>query len=85
MRDLAILEANPAYLNATMTELSTIRHRDIFDVFPDNPSAKEADGEQNLGASLRFVRESGRSQVMARQRYDIRRPDGISRSGTGIP
>lgn len=74
--DFDILEANPAYLNATMTDLASISRRGIFDVFPDNPSDPEATGVKNLGTSLRTVLQEKRPHRMPQQRYDLRARDG---------
>ena len=72
--DLNIITVNTAYLNATMTRRDAILHRNIFDVFPDNPEDNEADGVSNLHASLKRVLASMEPDAMAVQRYDIRRP-----------
>ncbi|HXW69919.1 MAG TPA: PAS domain-containing protein [Methylocella sp.] len=74
--NLTILEANSAYLTATMTGLSAIRDRHVFEVFPDNPGDVFATGRRNLDASLSFVLEQREPHSMARQRYDIQRADG---------
>jgi PAS domain-containing protein len=74
--DLAILEANPAYLNATMTDFAAIRRRNLFEIFPNNPADPKATGERNLTASLQLVLDQKKPHSMLRQRYDIRRVDG---------
>ncbi|HYG49284.1 MAG TPA: PAS domain-containing protein, partial [Flavobacteriales bacterium] len=43
-----ILDASDAYLQATMTRREEIIGRALFDVFPDNPDDKNADGVSNL-------------------------------------
>jgi hypothetical protein len=53
--DFTIIEANRAYLQATMTSLSAIAQRALFEVFPDNPGDPQADGVRNLSASLQTV------------------------------
>lgn len=73
---LGILEANLAYLHATSTDLASIRNQQMFDVFPDNPGSPEADGVQNLMASLQVVLSEKKSHRMAPQRYDIRTKNG---------
>lgn len=73
---LRIVEVSDAYVQATMTERSDIVGRDIFDVFPDNPSDPEAEGVRNLRVSLERVVHDRVSDAMSVQRYDIRRPDG---------
>ena len=71
-----IVAVSDAYLEATMTERARIIGRDIFDVFPDNPEDPGATGAKNLRASLERVRTRHRPDVMAVQKYDIRRPNG---------
>jgi len=74
--DFTIVEANRAYLRATMTSLAAIAHRPLFDIFPDNPGDPGANGVRNLSASLQTVLRDKAEGVMPVQRYDIRRPDG---------
>jgi signal transduction histidine kinase len=71
-----IVAASNAYLDATMTQREQIIGRDIFDVFPDNPADPQATGVSNLRASLERVRARRKPDVMAVQKYDIRRPNG---------
>ena len=72
--DFTIIAASDAYLRATMTRREDILGRGIFEVFPDNPDDPAATGVSNLRASLETVRETGRPDAMAVQKYDIRRP-----------
>jgi PAS domain-containing protein len=74
--DFSILEANPAYLDVTMTDLARISRRDLFDIFPDNPGDPEADGVRNVTASLHGVIKTKQAHTLAHQRYDLRRRDG---------
>ena len=53
--DLTIVAVSDAYLEATMTERSSIIGRGLFDVFPDNPDDPGATGVSNLRASLDYV------------------------------
>jgi PAS domain S-box-containing protein len=71
-----IVAVSDAYLETTMTERERIIGRNIFEVFPDNPDDPGATGVSNLRASLERVRERRKPDVMAVQKYDIRRPDG---------
>lgn len=71
-----IVAASDAYLEATMTDRAQIIGRNIFEVFPDNPEDHGATGVSNLRASLERVRERLKPDVMAVQKYDIRRPNG---------
>jgi PAS domain S-box-containing protein len=71
-----IVAVSDAYLEATMTERAEIIGQDIFEVFPDNPDDPGATGVSNLRSSLERVRERRKPDVMAVQKYDIRRPTG---------
>jgi PAS domain S-box-containing protein len=74
--DLTIVAASDAYLEATMTRRRDIIGKNLFVVFPDNPSDENADGVHNLRASLNSVLRNKAAHAMAVQKYDIRRPDG---------
>lgn len=74
--DLKILSASDAYLHATMTKRAELVGRHIFDAFPDNPGDPGTRGVSALRASFERVLQSGASDTMAIQKYDIRRPDG---------
>src|SRR5262245_1923872 len=73
--DFVIVAASDAYLQATMTEREYLIGRGIFEAFPDNPDDPGATGVENLSASLRRVLQTRASDVMAIQKYDIRRPE----------
>jgi PAS domain S-box-containing protein len=73
--DLIIVAVSDAYLSATMTQRGAIVGRGLFDVFPDNPADVNADGSRNLRASLAKVLNDRCTDVMAIQKYDIRRPE----------
>lgn len=73
--DLRIVAVSEAYLRATMTSRESILGRGIFEVFPDNPNDPRATGVNNLRASLDSVLEFRRTDTMAVQKYDVRRPD----------
>jgi signal transduction histidine kinase len=73
--DLLIVAVSSNYLRATMTTRSAILGKWLFDVFPDNPNDAKATGVANLRASLERVLLSGKSDTMAVQKYDIRRPE----------
>jgi len=72
--DYTIVAASDSYLAATMTRREEIVGRVLFDVFPDDPADEGADGVRNLRASLERVKATNRADVMAVQRYPIRRP-----------
>jgi PAS domain S-box-containing protein len=73
-RNLRIVAVNHAYLQSTMTKREEITGRGIFDVFPDNPADPHPTGVRNLRASLNRVLKDRVTDVMAVQKYDIRRP-----------
>ncbi len=73
--DFTILGASDAYLRATLTERGKIVGRGLFDVFPDNPDDPNAAGTRNLRASLERVLAGKTSDMMAVQKYDVRRPE----------
>jgi signal transduction histidine kinase len=68
-----IVAASDAYLRATM-KTRDIVGRHLFDVFPDNPDDPAATGVHNLTASLGRVLHDKKPDVMAVQKYAIRRP-----------
>lgn len=69
-----IVAVTDAYARATLTRREDIVGRGLLEVFPDNPDDRRADGERNLGASLQRVLDTGHSDAMAVQKYDVRRP-----------
>src|SRR5688572_14480123 len=73
--EFTIVAVSDAYLQATMTWRADIIGRNIFDVFPDNPDDHDATGVGNLRASLQRVLTKRMADVMAIQKYDIRRPE----------
>jgi two-component system sensor histidine kinase VicK len=80
--DLYILTASDQYLEATETTRKAIVGKHIFEAFPDNPELPDADGVQNINASLQEVLATKRPHYMSIQRYDV--PD-INNPGTFIP
>jgi PAS domain S-box-containing protein len=72
--DFQIVAASNAYLAATMVTREQIIGRAIFDVFPDNPEDEDGGGVTALNTSLQRVRHTRLPDVMAVQRYPIRRP-----------
>ena len=74
--DLTIIEANRAYLRATMTDSARSRDDEYSTYFPDNPGDPEANGVRNLSArSTRSCCDKVENRMPV-QRFDIRRPDG---------
>lgn len=73
--DFKILAVTDAYLRATLTRRPDILGRGLFEVFPDNPADPNATGSRNLRVSLERVLKDRIPDVMAVQKYDVRRPD----------
>lgn len=74
--ELNILYVNEALEKASMRKREDIIGRNLFEVFPDNPADKDADGVSNLSNSLHSVIKNKKQHTMAIQKYDIQRPDG---------
>lgn len=69
--DLYILTASDLYLRATKTTREAIKGKHIFAAFPDNPDLPDADGVQNINASLQEVLRTKKPDQMPIQRYDV--------------
>lgn len=74
--EFEIVDANDAYLRATMRQRDSLAGLEMFQAFPDNPELAEADGVANLKQSLLAARSSGARQKMGVQRYDVTDPKG---------
>ena len=74
--DLRIVAVSDAYLSATMVTREQIMGHTPFEAFPENPDDEAAGCAAMVRASLERVRQTGRPDSMALQRYSIRRPDG---------
>ena len=72
--DLRIVGASDDYLAATLTERAALVGQFIFDAFPDNPAAPEANGVANVRASLAQVLATRQPHRMAPQHYDVADP-----------
>ncbi len=69
-----IRAVSDAYLEATLTQRETIVGRYVFEVFPDNPFAPNANAVHNLKASLERVLETKKPHQMSLQHYDVPDP-----------
>jgi two-component system sensor histidine kinase VicK len=69
--ELYIITASDLYLEATGTTREAISGKHIFEAFPDNPELPDADGVQNINASLQEVLLTKRPHYMRIQRYDV--------------
>ncbi|THC40755.1 hypothetical protein C2862_20545 [Massilia sp. Mn16-1_5] len=70
-----IVAASNAYLHATMVTREQVVGRPLFEVFPDDPAESGGSSVAPLRASLQRVRQTRVQDVMAVQRYPIRRPE----------
>ena len=73
--ELVILTASNAYLTDTLKRRDELVGRYLFDAFPDNPAAPEAQAVRNWRASLEHVIATGRPHQMALQHYDVLDPE----------
>ena len=60
-----IVGASDDYLAATLTQRTAIVGQFIFDAFPDNPEAPEANAVANVRASLAQIMATGHPHEMA--------------------
>ena len=74
---LRIVDANAAYVAATMIDRDGVKGRELFEVFPDNPGDPVQTGVASLFASLAEVVRLKRPHTMDSQRYDIRDAAGV--------
>jgi PAS domain-containing protein len=71
-----VIEAvSDSYLHATLTRREHLVGQYMFDAFPDNPQAPQANGRQNVRASLQQVLATKQPQRIDRQHYDVPDPD----------
>jgi hypothetical protein len=73
---LHIVDLTDSYARVTMVSRSRVAGERLFDVFPENPKDPYADGLSKVYASLQTAAETGRSDDMSVQRYDIRDAQG---------
>ncbi|MGV3551245.1 ATP-binding protein [Rhizobium sp.] len=75
-RDLRVVAASEAYLDATMTRRDEIIGLCMWEIFPDNPDDPTVDGSRQVRESQQRALATRRTDTMAVQKYDIPRPDG---------
>lgn len=73
--DFYIQAVSDAYLQETFTLREKIMGKYIFDVFPDNPKAPEANAATNLAASFQQVLSSRKAHTMDFLQYDLPDPN----------
>ncbi|WP_342648435.1 ATP-binding protein [Mucilaginibacter sp. CSA2-8R] len=69
--DLHIITASEQFLHSAGTTREAITGKYIFDAFPANPAASNADGVRNIAASLQEVIHTRKPHYMSVQRYDV--------------
>ncbi|GAA2481132.1 PAS domain-containing sensor histidine kinase [Winogradskya humida] len=69
--DLTIVAVSDYYLTTTGVSREMLLGRKLFDVFPDDPTDPDASGVDNVGGSLRRVREQLAIEVMPIQKYAV--------------
>ena len=83
--DYVIAAVTDEYAQAVLAERSALVGRRLFDAFPDDPKEPEADGTQNLRASLQRVQALKITDVMNIQRYPVPAPDGTFHEHYWLP
>ncbi len=79
---LQIRAVNRRYEEVTIHPRSVLLGRGLFDVFPDDPGDRHADGVANLSASFERVLTTGETHWMGVQRHHV--PD-LSAPGRFVP
>lgn len=74
--DYKVVAVTDEYAKAVMLDREALLGKNVFDLFPDDPSEPDADGTDNLRASLKRVETLRVTDVMNLQRYPVRQPDG---------
>ncbi len=69
-----ILAQNDAHARATMTKREETLGRSLYEVFPDNPNDRNADGLSLLRQSLVNVLKTRRPDILPNLKFDIERP-----------
>jgi PAS domain-containing protein len=72
--EFAVADANLAFLQLAGRTREVLLGRNVFDVFPDNPSDLIATGLRNFRASMRRVLATGEPDALELQKYDVEVP-----------
>lgn len=72
--ELAVADANLAFLRTTGRTREELLGRNIFDAFPDDPADPNATGVRNSYASLRRVLATAEPDAMEFQKHDVEVP-----------
>ncbi len=74
--DLVIVEANEAYLRLLQRRREDLLGRPVFEAFPPQPEALDAEGRNPLQLSFERVRDTGATDQMPLLQYDVL--DGVT-------
>jgi hypothetical protein len=69
---LHIVDVSEPFAQSALIDRAAVAGELLFEVFPDNPDDEHASGVSNLFASIARSAQTGRSDVMPIQRYDVR-------------
>ncbi|HEY1848374.1 MAG TPA: ATP-binding protein, partial [Opitutaceae bacterium] len=75
--DLSIVTASDAYLQNTQLRREAIIGRNLFEVFPEDPSDPAATGRASLQASFDRVLNTQAADTMAILKYNVKTPEGV--------
>jgi len=73
-REFRTVAVSDAYLRATMTRREDLVGRPVFEAFPSGPQDSEGKAQAAIRAVLERALRDGTPQMLALQRYDVRRP-----------
>ena len=73
--NFAVVAASDSFLKTTATVRENIMGRNLFDVFPDNPDDKTANGESIVRASFNRVIKNKTKDALPVTKYDIPKPE----------
>jgi PAS domain-containing protein len=71
-----IMDMTRSFEEVTLSKRESICGEDLFKAFPYNPECPDTDGVSNVFNALRTAAETGVSQALKVQRYDVRNAEG---------
>lgn len=73
--DFIMIDMNDAYPQLSGRPREKLVGQNVFEAFPDNPAEPGVSGVSALGDSLRRVMNTGQTEAMPLQRYDVEATD----------